>query len=1282
MPRFFHILWKAFWTGFAALIIGLAILLSLARLLLPLAGGYTGEVEAWAGEVLGQPVQIESLDAAWRGLGPVLKLKEVHLQHGRESLHFDEIGIVFDLWTCARNGRFEPSVLSLVGVRLAVERLPDNRIAVHGVGSDAKVQDMPSAGLSLNWLLTKQRVELLRSEVLWRDHLAGGRWLRFVDVNLTQVNQDDRHQAQGYLQLPEALGQRVSFAGELEGDPSGKDWSARMRIQGAELHAAGWAPALLLKGLHFQGTVDFDVWAEWRKGALLKVNGSVDGTQLRLNGLQVFDDDEAAPPLDFARLGGRFSWRQAGAGWRLDVDRFNLDCGQGAWPETGFSLAVGDAERPFRDLSAGFGWLRIEGLHAIAAPFLPAAVRQKLKGLKPKGIVQSLNVEIDEDEDSGLTRMTYQAAFEAIAIDGTAAGLPLLSGLSGRLEGDEAQGRMRLDSRAVSFDAPKLFRRVLEIEQLSGDLYWQRQDDGWRLGSRELALRNADIATRTRFTLDVPAAGSPFLDLQSDFRDGDVSMARHYLPAGIMPPQVVTWLDRGLVSGRVESGALQVHGRLADFPYTEHNGKFEVVANIADAVLDYRKDWPRIEELAAELRFAGPSLFIRSSAGKILAADIISAEVDILNLRKGRLDIRGQVRGGLEQGKRFLKLSPLSAQVGDALDTINFGGRMKLGLDLQLPLTPQAPTPARTRVDVGFDDATLRISGWNVSLEQINGLLHYSDGGFSAEHIHAAVLGQPLQLSVAHPHADGPQDVVINVQGRTPAAFLQTLSPMAEPLQGEADWQARLTVPRKGVGDGTIGLTLASTLEGLAINLPEPLGKTAADSLAFNLDSRFSAQQGIYYLRLGERASMRMALSRKKDGLHFERGELHFGAGDTRLPEQPGLFLSGGLPLLVLNQQVLNRLPAIPSSYQGGLPDWFAGSEVKFDRLELYGHHFNQVDLSMRRMPDSWLIQADSEQVSGSAVLPHRVTVQNPLQLDLRHLQLAPVAKTDMDRVPDPRRLLPMRIHCRNFVFNGIDFGDMELRAQPVPDGLRVEQLSLKSEVQELALEGDWLYRDDVHRSRFELDLEGADLGKILERWGYAVAIKGGKTRAHLSAEWAGSPSQFDLALVNGKLDIKIFNGRLLEIDPGAGRIFGLIGLQTLPRRLSLDFSDLFAKGFAFDNVKGQFDISEGDANTTDLRMDGPAAFIEVSGRTGLVAQDYDQLVTVTPHLTATLPLAGILAGGPAGGAVMFLADKVLGRELGKLTQYRYQVTGTWQSPVVEKIEFKQDKARARDASE
>jgi uncharacterized protein YhdP len=200
------------------------------------------------------------------------------------------------------------------------------------------------------------------------------------------------------------------------------------------------------------------------------------------------------------------------------------------------------------------------------------------------------------------------------------------------------------------------------------------------------------------------------------------------------------------------------------------------------------------------------------------------------------------------------------------------------------------------------------------------------------------------------------------------------------------------------------------------------------------------------------------------------------------------------------------------------------------------------------------------------------------------------------------------------------------------------------------------------------MHVESSRIDRTLKSLGYTGVVEGGTGELDLDLEWPGSFADAEADHIRGHMNLHLRDGRLLDVDPGAGgRVFGMLSFQTLPRRLFLDFSDVFQKGFGFDEIKGRFNIENGDAYTNNLTMDGPAARVEIGGRVGLAQQDYDQLVTVTPHLGESLPIIGALAAAPPVGAALLFAQRLFKPQIDSVTRNQYTITGNWNAPVIKK---------------
>jgi uncharacterized protein YhdP len=331
--------------------------------------------------------------------------------------------------------------------------------------------------------------------------------------------------------------------------------------------------------------------------------------------------------------------------------------------------------------------------------------------------------------------------------------------------------------------------------------------------------------------------------------------------------------------------------------------------------------------------------------------------------------------------------------------------------------------------------------------------------------------------------------------------------------------------------------------------------------------------------------------------------------------------------------------------------------DIEVARFEALGLAFGRLGIKASRTASDWTVALRGDRAQGSLRIPDG---ESPVEARLDHLRMLPDGRAGAVETPDPRRLPSVVFECGHCAFETTELGAVRLKTRPGPEGLSIYDVSAGAGAFELGAVGIWQGSGGPSSSRFDVEVKSPGLGSMLAAFGYRLPIEGGKTDLQIQARWPGSPADFTLAALAGTLKLEVLDGRFLEIDQGMGRLFGLLSLHALQRRLRLDFTDLFGKGFAFDRIGGTFSIAAGDAYTNDLTMDGPSARIEISGRAGLVKRDYDQRVVVTPAIAATLPL----------GAAVLLAEQLFSGipdRINKILERRYRVTGGWDHPLVQR---------------
>ncbi len=263
----------------------------------------------------------------------------------------------------------------------------------------------------------------------------------------------------------------------------------------------------------------------------------------------------------------------------------------------------------------------------------------------------------------------------------------------------------------------------------------------------------------------------------------------------------------------------------------------------------------------------------------------------------------------------------------------------------------------------------------------------------------------------------------------------------------------------------------------------------------------------------------------------------------------------------------------------------------------------------------------------------------------------------------------------RHVLWHGFDVGRLQVEVDSQARGIVLRSASLRSDNHELVVErGEWTRHGGTDRTHIAGTLKVKNSGMLAAEFGYPEFVRDTPAEVNYTLNWAETPFGVSSANLAGTVDMKLGKGALLKVDVGIGRFLGLFNVDALWRRLSLDFSDLFGAGMAYDGIAGKLDIAHGRAETKGFVIDGVAAKIVIDGGVKLATREVDQVVTVIPNTSIALPVAGVLMGGPLGpavgaavGAGVFVADKMMDGQVERLTQTRYRVEGSLDNPVITK---------------
>ena len=1286
---------------FAGAVILVAVVVTLVRFWLPDADQYRTDIEGWASNYLDLPVTLGGIHIQWRKLYPQLVIRDacLHKKSDESSVAcIKEVHLAIDVLTILKDGAPEFGDLTLVGANFSVLHRVDGSFSIIGL------EDMPAdprmQELMQQWLMKQDYLIIKDSQLRWLDERSGHE-RQFIHANLGLHKKGEHHYLSGSVAIAPAT--KLKIALDLQGNIfGGSGWSGTGYVEGIAVDIVPWLENKDLAGIVLgSGNVNFKIWGSWKNARLQRVQG-----ETKLSHLQFKNSNKSS--LDIQTLSGNFEWRRQVQGWRLDADRVILthkrhstatsnDRSNEEIPDNKMDFKVAlTQEGTASVVEIGANHVRLQDGVAIMllSNIVDDAMKAALIAMHPSAQLDNIHIRYRQDEANGKSVLMARARFDNLDFLHWK-NLPQVTGLDGILQINDHSGSLLLNTTEAQFTFADLFRSPLSVDVLTGAIAWQRQQGMWRIQAHALNVTNADIGGSVKAIIDLPDnGGSPFISLVADFSNGNVEHAWRYFPVSIMPQDTVTWLDGALISGQVTTGQALFHGRVADFPFdtgegqseSQFKGRFEVRFNVIDGILDYAPGWPRLEEIETEVVFSERRMDINANVAKSLASDIQHVHVAIKDLGGSPpvLTIKGKAEGPTADALRYVRESPLNKKIGKYFGDVRAQGRSTLDLDIAMPLADSgADSPDRIpnfiKGTLGFDNSSLALMDMgvpgDVGLSHVKGALNFTESALMARNIRATLLGQVAEIDVTTPIGQ-PNAFRFEARGKTNVQALTQYFkvPLFKYFEGESNWLATLQVAGTEKNGVNALLRISSPLQGMAITLPAPLKKSAMQQRALILETAFPRTVNTpFNVKYGDFFHSVFAMNRNNV---MDRGGIRFGkgrSGKMPLPATPGWRITGELAALSVTEwlAVTQWLDFIETGIATEL-DAKVGvvghgaitsnaprvndMDVHISAFEIFGQQLKDVQIQANNSVQEWSGIIASDKVVGRVHLPHAVSA--PVTADFDYLEWAKEddkpRRVD-ERILDPRRIPPLRITSKRFSYHGMNLGSVSLMTSPRPTGLHVDSLKMVSDTTQITAQGDWIVDKQRQPSTtINLAIDSNNLGKTFREFGFFDTFAEGRGHVDLTARWSADPAAFTFEQLQGNLYMRLTKGRLLDVNPGAGRLFGL---------MALNFKGLFSKGFSFDDITGDFVITDGNAFTSNLTMDGPAAHVAVQGRVGLAAKDYDQRITVTPRSSTALPLAGVLTGGPGLGAAVFLFQKLFQSELDRITRYQYTVKGAWNNP-------------------
>lgn len=1248
MKRHLHLAGKSVYYLLGAKLLLVAVVMVALSRFMPWLESNPQRVSAWLTQKAGRPVHFDALQAQWTRSGPLLKLKNMTVGPKGNPLRVGDAELLVSQYSGWWPGR-RFTELRIRGVEITLERSVAGDWRVHGLPG-------PTTEDPFTTLERLGELQVINGKLrVLAPSLGVDVYAPHVDVR-TQVNGDMlRVGMRAWLEKSKQPIDAVMRFDRKKGD-------GQVYVGGMSLDLSGQASALKFAGIAItDGRGLGQAWLTVKNRFVTGVQSNVDFSNVRLQSLASHD---APQSMKVDRLKGQTFFNRNADKWSLQIPELSIQSQGETQTLKGLQINNGDSMYVAVDRIH----LKLVAAFADLTDRLPPDFHQWLSRAAPEG---SLDDIVLRRNASGRVQFDADANHLSVNPVGSAPGI---RGVSGRVRGDEAGVRIALSSQSEwTFDWPAGFGVPHQFTPEGTVVLW-RDGNGIRFGTSSLSLRGPDASVEARGGLYWQGDGThPQIDIAAELTaPAQVTKAQGFWVHNTMSKEAIHWLNTALLGGTVERAQIVISGDLDEWPMDKHNGRFEVLADVRDFRMKFHPEWPEVAGNHAVLQFVGNSMHITSD-GSISGIKLSKASADIEHLGLPVLVIHGEGSGDAKQFLELIRTSPLQKEFGEHTDPLIVTGPASARVDLTLPLHNDAPFELDGQVDL--KGVQTKHQTYTLAFDQVRGTGRFGRGGFKADDLAVMHEGQPGKLSlrvgsgVRNSQNAFEGDLKVNATVRSLIARVPDLNWMAPHVDGRSDWTASVAIPVGNDAQAVTELELRSNLVGTSLNLPAPFNKSASAGLPTTVRIPLPMDgRGDVQVTLGKLASVRARTTGANTGV-----AVMLGGAAAATPPARGVSINGAVPAM----DALAWMAILDGSSG-------ANTAMSIDRLDVQADRILLGDTALpgARLRLTPLRDGNQVDVSGSALQGtlHIGSARNaPIVGRFDRVRVAmpkftgasPTSGASRTNalVSDPRKLPPLDLEIKSLMLGKTEFNGVRLKTSQVAAGTLIDRFSATAAQTQLEATGSWFGDASQSRTALKLKVDTRNLGKLVSAMGAADQVSKGRGTFSADVAWPSSPMDLQTSKLSGKIAVDMRQGSLVKVEPGVGRVIGLFSVARLPRRLTLDFSDFFAEGFAFDSVNGDIRFESGFAKTDDFSIKGPSADINIRGTANLETQTFDQTIDVYPKAGNMLTVAGAVAGGPIGAAIGAVAGQILKKPLGQMAAKTYRVTGPWSDPHVETID-------------
>ncbi len=1268
----------------AILLVLLAVVISAFRLFLPYVHHYKLPLQNYVNEISQTNIAIGTLSMTWQRFGPILIIGDVQvLETEKASVFIKQLEMQVDFWRTLTEQSLISKKLIISGAIVNVsEKLwlgKEDKDALAKAEKDNEADDIEV--ISDLFLKRIKRFSIRDSQITVHNEAI----TRSIKLNqLRWLNTGERHQAEGSVVLNGLSSNNLQVKLDLQGN-KGSELTGKMYLQANQIDITPWLDnVLVLDDDKTKTDINFSAW--------LYINSS-DIDRLKIN----FSDSS-------------MHWQFEDKKQTLTLEQGQLLLVKGKADRslvlysTPLALRLNDKQpqqftvmlaKQRNDFSLHLSEIDIAMLAQLAPLIVEKQeTRNLLSEMTLTGKIEDLYI---RQQNNALQIATTFSAFN----NSYSHGIPGLENVSGNLSYDDNYLSVDFNAEQGKLDFDKLFVQAFPYQALSGQFNAVFDDNGWTLNVEEFDFLSKEINLSAQINVDAPIDGEVNLALLANVSNGNAGLVGRYLPLPIMSENLINYLNAAVISGRVEDAQVLINGPISRFPFTDGSGIFVVDAELSQSEFKFVENWPAITDFVANLNFTNNSMLITGRGGELTGLDVTGVRAGIADLAHGQiLTVDTEIKPTKTRYiGDLMNQSPFKDSVGSVLEQLQISGEVSGEFHLNLPLNNNEQALASGIINFDNNQVTLQAPRMNFS--EVQGQFSFSNDKISTKDLQLMWQGLPIALDISGMDKADYYNTDINL-----AALWQEstwLSFVPEKLrrytQGELPWQGALSLHQHHQGGFSYSANFDSELNNTQLLLPAPYQRNDKQENALSVQINGDISQSTVVLKYGDKMHFSGLLEHQSTA--FSRANLMLGEGTMALPGD-GFHITTKLdyadlstwqPLIsdildtikqpsisaeqanLINVEQVNSIPflAKPKRIRGSI-----------GQLNLLGQELNNVSFNLLDKSQWWLLQLNAKETR-SQIKFYSDWLAQGLDINAEFLTL-PLDKAEKDKETIPAQVSqqpdkaendlifadipPLSFHCDRCAIGLLNLGEVDVDIKRVDQQtIEFTNFTAKRDKTTLNLAGNWLHNEQESITTLAGNLSVDDVETELTAAGYESIIKDSGAKIDVNLNWTGGFHDFMLSHLNGTVDGQLDDGYLADVSDSA-RIFSVLSLQSLVRKLTLDFRDIFSDGMFYSNIKGNYQLDQGLLTTNNTKMDGTAGNLFMTGHTNLVTGELDYKMSYKPNLTSSLPvLAWIATLNPVTFLAGVAIDQVIKSQV--VSEFKFELTGTVENPDFQEVNRK-----------